>query len=274
MHFTWPAWDKAQSRLSILVKFVCVASVSVFRGNPCRERKNAFFVWENADAKFREAHAGSAHMHFTWPAWDKTQSRLALFVNLFCVASVLRKFETSARLEFVVLCPVDCVVHGARPTKADKKKELEARNPDRGQWKRPPKTKEPRTTMRSNLTRPRSSHAKTHAGKPLSSSPQSWKERAARNSVQNDNASLTYMAVCPHTNIPEDCHSTSSNISNSSSSRKLLLWLLPCSQNAVEHARYSSVGMDALFSNALDHGRHQVVGMDALFTRRTRPWTS
>ena len=61
-------------------------------------------------------------MHFTWPAWDKTQSRLALFVNLFCVASVLRKFETSARLEFVVLCPVDCVVHEARPAKANKKK--------------------------------------------------------------------------------------------------------------------------------------------------------
>ena len=50
-------------------------------------------------------------MHFTWPAWDKTQSRLALFANLFCVVSVLRKFETSARLEFVVL---SCGLRGTR----------------------------------------------------------------------------------------------------------------------------------------------------------------
>ena len=110
--------DKAQSRLALFVKFVCVASVSVFRGNPCRERKNAFLGGKTPDANFRETHAGSAHMHFSWPAWDKTQSRLALFANLLCVASVLRKFETSARLEFVVLCPVDCVVEEARPTKA------------------------------------------------------------------------------------------------------------------------------------------------------------
>ena len=59
-----------------------------------------------------------AHMHFKWPAWDKTQSRLALFANLFCVASVLRQFETSARLEFVVLCPVDGVIEEARTRKA------------------------------------------------------------------------------------------------------------------------------------------------------------
>ena len=42
------------------------------------------------DANFRKAHAGSAHMHFTWPAWDKTQSRLALFANLLCVADMAR----------------------------------------------------------------------------------------------------------------------------------------------------------------------------------------
>ena len=83
MHFTWPAWDKAQSRVALFVKFVCIASVSVFRGNPCRERKNAFLCGKTPDANFREAHAGSAHMHFTWPAWDKAQSRLALFANLF-----------------------------------------------------------------------------------------------------------------------------------------------------------------------------------------------
>ena len=77
-----------------------------------------FCVGKRRDANFREAHAGSAHMHSTWPAWDKAQSRLALFANLFCVASVLRKFGTCTRLEFVVLCPVDCVVQKARPTKA------------------------------------------------------------------------------------------------------------------------------------------------------------
>ena len=88
------------------MNFVCVASVSVFRGNPCRETKHAFLCGKTLDANFREAHAGSADMHFTWRAWDKTHSRLALFAKLLCVASVLRQFQTNARLEIVVLCPV------------------------------------------------------------------------------------------------------------------------------------------------------------------------
>ena len=56
MHLiTWPAWDKAQSRVALFVKFVCVASVSVFRGNPCRERKNAFLCGKTPDAKFQRS---------------------------------------------------------------------------------------------------------------------------------------------------------------------------------------------------------------------------
>ena len=82
---------RGQTPLSVgymFVKFVCVASVSVFRGNPCRETKNAVLCGKTPDANLREAHAGSADMHFTWPAWDKTHSRLALFAEFLWVASV------------------------------------------------------------------------------------------------------------------------------------------------------------------------------------------
>ena len=72
----------------MFVKFVCVASVSVFRGNPCRETENALLCGETVDANFKEAQAGSADIDFTWPAGDKTHSRLALFAEFLCVASV------------------------------------------------------------------------------------------------------------------------------------------------------------------------------------------
>ena len=69
------------------VREVCLRSFCVgFPREPLPREKNAFLCGKTPDANFREAHAGSAHMHFTWPAWDKTQSRLALFANLFGVA--------------------------------------------------------------------------------------------------------------------------------------------------------------------------------------------
>ena len=54
MHFTWPAWDKTQSRLALFRKCVCVASVSVCRGNPFRETKHAFLCGKTPKA-FRKA---------------------------------------------------------------------------------------------------------------------------------------------------------------------------------------------------------------------------
>ena len=58
MHFTWPAWDKSQSRLALFVKCVCVASVSVFCGKswePLPRYKKCVFVWENAGCKFQKS---------------------------------------------------------------------------------------------------------------------------------------------------------------------------------------------------------------------------
>ena len=71
MHFTWPAWDKTQSRLALFRKCVCVASVSVCCGNPFCKKKMYFCVGKRQT----QISEKRDHMHFTWPAWDKTQSR-------------------------------------------------------------------------------------------------------------------------------------------------------------------------------------------------------
>ena len=53
MHFTWPAWDKAQSRLALFVKFVLRSFVG-FPREPLAQDKKCVFVWEIAGRKFRQ----------------------------------------------------------------------------------------------------------------------------------------------------------------------------------------------------------------------------
>ena len=91
-----------QNAVSVsVVHEMCLRSFCVgLPREPLPRDKKCVFVWENAGRKVQKS-VLTCIMHFTWPAWDKTQCGLALFANLFCVASVLRQFETSARLEFL-----------------------------------------------------------------------------------------------------------------------------------------------------------------------------
>ena len=70
-----PAWDKTHSRLALLAKFLCVAFVSVFRGNSCRKTKIAVLCGKTLDANFIQARVWKLWCCFLWPAWHKKQSQ-------------------------------------------------------------------------------------------------------------------------------------------------------------------------------------------------------